>query len=182
MPIHLSLETKNVQAVEARYRRAPRTVADYIEKNLRGVAKILVAKMRIELKPVRYTGQTERSVSAEYEASPPWYSLKVGPTAPQAKIVRTGSRPHVPPIGPLKKWAAWKLGDANLAYPIQKSIAKHGTSRWLQKKGLGERVSGHGIGLNFPDRTLARGDVRLAIDRTTQRIPLDIKQALEGGE
>lgn len=182
MPIEMSLEAKGIEAVAARYRRAPRTVADYIEKNLRGLGKILVAKMRRELAPVKYTGKTERSVSTEYEASPPWYTLRVGPTAPEAKIVRTGSRPHVPPIGPLKKWAVWKLGDEKAAYAVQKSIAKHGTSRYLQSKGLGVRVSGHGIGLDFPGRTLARGDTQTAIQRTTARIPLDVARAFETGE
>lgn len=178
MPFGVELEARNVKVVAERYRRAPRTVADYIEKNLRGLGKMLVSKMRIELRPVKFTGQTERSVSTAYEANPPYYTITVGPTAPQAKVIRTGSRPHTPPIGPLKRWAAWKLGDANAAYAVQKSIAKYGTSRWLEKKGIGERVSGHGIGLDYPGRTLARNDVQTLIDRTSKRIPLDVSDAL----
>ncbi len=181
MIVDLSIETQGIQAAAERYRRAPRVVDDYIQKNLRGLGKVLVAKMRHELKPVKYTGSTERSVSIEYTANAPYYTLEVGPTSPNAKFVRTGSKPHYAPIGPLKRWAAWKLGDANAAYAIQKSIAKFGTSQHLKRKGLGEAISGHGIGLNYPARTLARNDVKLAIDRTTKRIPLDIARALGGG-
>lgn len=172
--------SKEGLAIADRLRRAPRTLADFIEKNLRSLGGTLVRAMRSELSVVRYTGETERSVSVEYTAAPPLYTLKVGPTAKQREVIRTGARPHYAPIGPLKKWAQWKLGDETLAYPIQKSIARYGTSRYLERKGIGERVAGHGIGLNYPDRTLARGDAKLALDRTGQRLSADIVNGLDG--
>lgn len=178
MSVKLSLEAQGFGIAVERWHRAPRTLADLIEKNLRTIGKVFADKMRRELKPVKYTGETERSVSTEYQASPPWYSITVGPTSKNAKFVRTGSKPHVPPIAPLKRWAAWKLGDANAAYAVQKSIAKQGTSQYLKRKGIGEHVTGHGIGLDFVTRTRNRGDVKLAIERTGQRIGADLAKAL----
>lgn len=177
----LSIEAPNADVIEARFRRAPRTVADFVEKNLRGLGKLLAEQMRRELKPVEYTGETARSVSVAYEASPPHFTLTVGPTAKQREVVRTGSKPHYPPIEPLKRWAQWKLGDASAAYAIQKSIGKKGTSVHLSQLGIGERVSGHGTGLDYPGRTMARPYTQTLLKRTGERIPLDIGDALGAG-
>ena len=177
----IQIETPNIDVIAARFRRAPRVAGDYIEKNLRTIGGLLVRQMRLDLKPVKYTGATERSVSTEYTAQPPIYQITVGPTAKQREVVRTGSKPHWAPIGPLKRWARWKLGDERAAYAIQKSIAKRGTSQWLERKGIGERVAGHGIGLDYPGRTMQRAAVKTQLQRTQQRIPLEIVEAL-GGE
>ena len=163
----------------ARLNAAPRTTADLIEKNLRTVGASLTRAMRKELAPVKYKGTLERSVSTSYSAEHPYYILRVGPTAPHAKVVRTGSRPHWVPIAPLREWARWKLGDANAAYAVQKSIAKKGTSMYLLRKGLAERTE-YGYGLDYPGRTMQRGDVQLMLERTSKRIPLDIIDELEG--
>lgn len=50
-----------------------------------------------------------------------------GPGARYAEAVEEGTRPHWPPIAPLRLWAARVLGDASAAYPIAAKIAKHGT-------------------------------------------------------
>jgi hypothetical protein len=181
--MRLSIEAPNAQAIAARLRRAPRTAADYIEKNLRGLGSGLVGQMRRELQAVKDTGQTDRSVSFAYGRSGDTWTLTVGPTAKQREVIRTGRRPGAkpPPIGPLKAWARRKLGDESAAYAIQKSIAKKGTSVNLTRLGIGEPVSGHGIGLNYPDRTLARPYTQNLLKRTGERIPLDLLAALEGG-
>lgn len=41
--------------------------------------------------------------------------------------VEFGTRPHFPPIGPLRLWAARKGFDDDAAYAIQQHIGKHGT-------------------------------------------------------
>lgn len=46
---------------------------------------------------------------------------------PYGIFVDLGTRPHIPPIGPLLLWARRVLGDEAAAYPIQKAIAKRGT-------------------------------------------------------
>lgn len=50
-----------------------------------------------------------------------------GPGARYAEAVEEGSRPHWPPIAPLKLWAARVLGDSSAAYPVAAKIAKYGT-------------------------------------------------------
>lgn len=48
-------------------------------------------------------------------------------TAPHAGIVELGSRPHIPPIGPLLDWAKRHGLDASAAYALQQKIAREGT-------------------------------------------------------
>lgn len=51
-----------------------------------------------------------------------WFS-----DVPYAPYVENGSRPHWPPIDPLKEWARKVLGDEDAGYAIAASIAKNGT-------------------------------------------------------
>lgn len=46
---------------------------------------------------------------------------------PYGVFVDLGTKPHIPPIGPLMEWARRVLGDEGAAWPIQKAIAKRGT-------------------------------------------------------
>lgn len=47
--------------------------------------------------------------------------------APHAAVVEYGSRPHWPPIGPLKDWCRRHGMDEGVAYAIARKISKHGT-------------------------------------------------------
>lgn len=60
---------------------------------------------------------------------------KVSTPSPYALPVEDGSRPHWPPLEPLKLWAKRKLGDESLAFLIQRKIARSGTKahRMFQK-------------------------------------------------
>src|SRR3972149_1716353 len=112
------IKASNLEVIGTRYAKAPKTVADVIEKNLRSIGIIVKAVERRKLKVMHYTGNMEQSVSSEYEATPPTYKMTISPTSEHAMIVRTGTRAHWAPIGPLKEWAKWKLGDENAAYAI----------------------------------------------------------------
>jgi hypothetical protein len=160
-----------------RFRRAPRVTEDMVEKNVRTLGKMLSAKMRSTLKPVKYTGGLAASVSSWVIISGTRWQLTVGPTAFNKDFVKDGTKPHWAPIEPLKKWAAWKLGDANAAYAIQKSIAHHGTSTYIERRGLGDGSGGY----DYPGRTLERGDVQTGLARTAKRISSDIEVFLETG-
>jgi len=70
---------------------------------------------RDELADVRYTGALDSSFVVE--ATTP-LERQIYPTAEHAGFIRDGTRPHWAPIAPLRAWAAVKLGDANLAYPV----------------------------------------------------------------
>lgn len=50
-----------------------------------------------------------------------------GSSAPHTLPVEYGSRPHWPPIDPLKRWARVVLGDESAAYAVQQAIAQNGT-------------------------------------------------------
>jgi hypothetical protein len=163
--------------IRQRLERSSYVFIDLLEKNLRTLGKMVAAKMRRVLEPVKYTGETARSVSSELTVTGQSFRLTVGPTTPHAIYIRMGTKPHWVPIAPLRRWAYWKLGDENAAYPIQKSIAHHGTSVWIERIGLGD---GHG-GYDYPGRTLARDDVRQGIERTGRRIGMNIKYWIEDG-
>lgn len=168
---------------ERRLARAKRVANYLIEKNLRALGIVIAAKERRVLEVVKFRGSLARSVNSELTIAPPNFVLRIGPTAPHAQIVRTGTRPHWAPIAPLKEWAKWKLGDENAAYAIQRSIAYYGTSRWLAKRGVpfAEQTQ-YGIGLDYPAATLARADVKQGIERTAQRIGAGLAVSLESRE
>ncbi len=171
------IRAPNLKAVRARFDRAPQIVKDYIKANLFQLGKQIASAERRVLEVVKYTGALARSVSVMYDEAPPIYRIRIGPTAKHAEYILFGTRPHWAPIAPLQRWAKWKLGDEKAAYAVQASIARHGTSVFIERRGLGD---GRG-GFPFPTRTLQRGDVQQWIARTARRIPLDIKLGIEKG-
>ena len=124
--------------------------------NLGEYAKMLC---RVELEDVRYTGALERSFVVESDRGK--MTVTVYPTAAHRMFVRMGTRPHWAPIGPLKRWAAVKLGDENAAYAVQRSIAKRGTSMYqVAKRGSKDNP--------WPQRVVGRGDFASALTRTAE--------------
>jgi hypothetical protein len=88
-------------------------------------------------------------------------------------FVRMGTRPHWAPIGPLKRWAAVKLGDEKAAYPVQRSIAKYGTSMYQLGK-RGDKAN------PWPARVLARNDFQTAVRKTADETAVEITAAFVG--
>jgi hypothetical protein len=178
----ISFKVENLEITTTRYRRAPLVLDDLIEKNFRALGIVIAAKMRRVVAPVKYTGALERSISSQFEFAPPRFVLEIGPTAPHASIVRTGTRPHWAPIDVLKRWARWKLGDEKAAYAVQRSIAYYGTSRYLAQRGIaGAEQTSFGIGLNFVRVTRERGDVQQGVTRTARRIQMNLARFLNTG-
>lgn len=68
-----------------------------------------------------------------------------------------GTRPHFPPIAPIRYWAQRVLGDASLAYPIALAIAKRGTKaqRFLERTFAQEEGATVKIMQNAAARSLA---------------------------
>jgi len=145
---------RNLIAMATGFRRI---VVRYIG-NLGEYAKFLC---RAELADVRYTGALESSFVVEVNDAQ--MEAKIYPTAKHGMFVRMGTRPHWAPIGPLKRWAAAKLGDENLAYPVQWSIARHGTSVW-QLRTRGTKAN------PWPQRVVTRGDFLQALRKTAESI------------
>ena len=179
MAVDFNVKVTGDKELSARFGASKKVAADVIEKNLRSLGIIIAAKERQVLEVVKYKGTLARSVSIEYEASPPnGFSVRIGPTAPERFFVYDGTKPHIPPIAPLKEWARWKLGDENAAYAIQKSIAHQGTSTWIERMGLGDGKGGY----DYPSRTLLRGDVRQGIERAGKRMGLDLVTFIDTGK
>ena len=139
--------------------------------NLKNLGEMVRYLCRIELADVRYTGRLESSFVVE--ANDAAMSVSIYPTAKHRMFVRTGTRPHWAPIGPLKMWARAKLGDERAAYPVQRSIASYGTSMYQQRK--------RGTKANpWPQRVLARGDFQTAVRATAARIGAQLIEVQAG--
>lgn len=159
----LKLDYRDLENWHEMFQRMPKQMQRIMESEARPLGKSIVEVMRQELEPVKYTGALERSVSSEIDIRKAQVIMKIGPTADHAAFVRYGTRPHWAPIAPLKAWAAWKLGDANAAYAIQRSIAQHGTSRWAEHL-YGSRAN------DYVSRTMNRTQTRSAMDRFLSRV------------
>lgn len=121
---------------------------------------------RDELADVRYRGTLDSSFVVDVDRAK--LEANIYPTAEHAAFVREGTPPHWAPIGPLRAWAAAKLGDANLAYPVQKGIAQSGTSMYqLRKRGT--------KGNPWPERTIERGDFQSALNIMAERLGTEIE-------
>lgn len=76
-----------------------------------------------------------------------------GAQAPYAQFVAEGTRPHFPPIAPLKIWARIVLGDERAAYRVARVIARRGTRANVRFR---QAIS------TFPPDTQARLDAAVA--------------------
>jgi hypothetical protein len=120
---------------------------------------------RVELEDVKYTGVLANSfVIVPDEAR---MRVQIYPTAKHGLYIRDGTDAHWAPIGPLKKWAARKLGDERAAYGVQRRIAgvvdgqPGGTSKYqLDKRGT--------MANPWPQRVVSRGDFQSALARTAK--------------
>jgi hypothetical protein len=119
-----------------------------------------------ELEDVRYTGALGSSFVVDLDRAK--LQAQIYPTADHAMSVRMGTRPHWMPIAPLKDWAAAKLGDERLAYPVQWGIAREGTSVYQERK--------RGTKANpWPERVVTSGAFLAALAATARRIGTDIE-------
>ena len=140
-----------------------------IVRRLGELGEFVVYLCRIELTDVRYTGALEASFVVEVDSAT--LKAQIYPQAKHAMYVRMGTKPHWAPIGPLKLWAAAKLGDEKLAYPVQRSIATHGTSVYQERK--------RGTKANpWPERVVARSDFRAALAKTAESIGAEIVETI----
>jgi hypothetical protein len=72
------------------------------------------------------TGMLKASIKLEPNtAGSNKYVLSAG--VDYALYVEYGTKPHFPPLEPLKKWSRRVLGDESAAYAVAQKIAKYGT-------------------------------------------------------
>lgn len=79
--------------------------------------------------PQGATGGLKESVASQMDTAISSREVvgRVAWNAVYAQVVDSGGPPRFVPIGPLLAWAEVVLGDAKLAYPVQRSIAVQGT-------------------------------------------------------
>ncbi len=171
MPILLRIDAKELDELYKRFANADEIWRKAVEPNLRQLGHAIGTYMRRELAPVKYTGALERSISADIDVQSKRFEMEVGPTASHAAYIRWGTRPHWAPIAPLKRWAAWKLGDANAAYAVQRSIAQKGTSEFARRR-YGEKTNA------YTTRTMLRGDTARSLTTFMDRVTREISKEL----
>ncbi len=163
----IEVDTRDLGYLIKRLGKSKAVMTRAMEEEGRLLGRTVVDVMRSELEAVKYTGALERSVSTRIEPSTSSGVVKVSvyPTAKHAPYIRYGTGPYAghdqywPPIAPLKRWAAWKLGDENAAYAIRQKIHERGTSRYA------EMLYGEGGANPFDERTMNRTETKIAVER-----------------
>jgi hypothetical protein len=173
----IHVQASDVVVVAAKYKLAAEEWPRIVYPEMKQLGSALSTYMRQELKAVKYTGALERSVSSEIDYVGRETKLSVGPAAAHAPYVRLGTPAHWVPIEPLKRWAAYKLGDENAAYAVRLRIAGKvkgrpgGTSIWAKQL--------YGTMSNpFPIRTMRRGDTKRSIETFGNRVAKRIAEKL----
>ena len=157
----IEAEIKGLDVLERSLSGIAKYYKQFARQNLLTLGPRIIFFCRQELRDVKYTGKLERSFVTTFDEARS--QITVGPTAPHAIYVRTGTRPHWAPIAPLLRWARWKLGDEGAAYAVRWSIKKYGTSMYQYAK--------RGTKANpWPQRVINRGDFKVAIAATAQRL------------
>jgi len=77
--------------------------------------------------PVHLTTLRQSILPGEIEVRNDNVVALVVAEAEYASFVEFGTRPHFPPVDALKDWAAAKLGDEGLAFPVARAIGERGT-------------------------------------------------------
>ncbi len=94
-----------------------------VKGQLEDIARELVNEMKIEA-PTD-TGRLKQSIQIIGSAEDKLY---VGTSVKYAAYIQFGTRPHYPPIQPLKKWVRRKLNaEESVAYAVQRKIGAKGT-------------------------------------------------------
>lgn len=99
--------------------RAIQVLVEEIATNVREAAPVATGNLRASV-GTEVTPGTDASILVRGQAF-------TGKQAPYAEFVSTGTRPHFPPIAPLKIWARIVLGDEKAAWRVARAIAKRGT-------------------------------------------------------
>lgn len=101
---------------------APQQVLDAVAETLTEETKTLVTLAQRRA-PVA-TGRLRRSITQAVTPVAGRVEARVQATAPYAAFMEFGTRPHMPPIAPLQRWARAKRLNP---WALQRAIAQRGT-------------------------------------------------------
>lgn len=89
--------------------------------------------------PVDTSTLLKSIMAGRIELTPRTVQGEVTAEAEYASFIEFTVKPHFPPLGALKEWAARKLGDESAAFPIAKKMAAEGF-KTLPKPFMGPAV------------------------------------------
>jgi hypothetical protein len=105
-------------------------LSDRTFKNLVNAAEAvqaMVINTARDLAP-KVTHNLEKSIQAgDVIVSDGNVTAEIIANADYASYVEEGTRPHFPPLEPIREWASQVLGDPGAAFPIARKIAERGT-------------------------------------------------------
>lgn len=114
----------NASATVSQSKRASKTLEPAVRKALLDAGQAGVNRSLQEVPHGATSGLAQSAFGPEEESDG---SIVWGFSAEYAKYVEEGTRPHWPPIDPLKRWARRVLGEESAAWAVQKKIAAEGT-------------------------------------------------------
>lgn len=107
--IELFVNARDLQALDAAYARAPAVVERTVARRMAGVVLDLQSDVQ-DNTPTAF-GTLRASIGTDIEMKPGLgVTGIVGTSLAHAVPVELGTRPHMPPVAPIKLWAEKKLG------------------------------------------------------------------------
>lgn len=130
---HITLDTSTMRDYAAYLKQAPQIVMEEIATSLQEALSLLEREIKDRM-PTGATGLLRGSVTHQLIAQARGQEIagKVFSPLSYAAPVELGTKPHFPPIAPLRDWVEKKLGlskseSRSVAFLIARKIAKKGT-------------------------------------------------------
>jgi len=122
---NFTIKVKGLSELIAGLEKGSSLIKDSVGEAMRKSTELVKQKARRTAgsPPIVFRGELARSIQATVSAM----KGKVVAGAKHAPFVEFGTRPHFPPVAPLERWAATKLGSAGLGFVIARKIAERGT-------------------------------------------------------
>lgn len=125
----LNMTIDGTERIAANLRKWPDHRSEYVGRNLQVLGNKVGEVMRGYMHPRYYTGEGEKSLTVETSAGQGEDYVSIGPEAEHWVYVRFGTRLHWPPVEPIARWCAAKLGtdDPGVVFLVRRKIATEGT-------------------------------------------------------
>lgn len=111
-----------------------RQIMASIEQELYAIGEDLVrtAVEYLQRRNINVDGDIMKSVRADVETMKDGFRLQFGANAPHAIYVHEGTRPHWPPVKPIRSWVRKKLSPPTdeidqVTFLVRRKISIHGT-------------------------------------------------------
>jgi len=162
---HVEVDVSEVRHLAQRVSRVAGRMKKIERDALKEAGDEFVGHMRETVKPVKWRGELEQSISVlKLEDD----RVVIGPdmgVAPHAKYVRHGTPPHAAPFDKIYEWTASKLGgDEQDAWAVWWSIKEFGTSQFAAQR------FGTTGDFPFPKMTLEKPEATETLQDTANKV------------